>query len=318
MTPNNAKLIPEATYWWQFLPALPERASQEYYALRRIWADHTMNTTKRGRGFYWWGTEDNMTPVLFQNWAVLESPESFAPLLAACGHKVRNLRRVRWAYACEEAITVGSFPGVDGRFLIPDIILHFEDDLGPGLVAFEVKRPKVRPTEKDASKLRAYTRLGSMRAIERKVGCFLVGSTMVNEATALSRNAPVVSWEQMLELQRSAIMRESPTLVPWLERTYALQGIGIAKAPAPSAGNRHASDESRSAIGQMNMPERQKRFLLGAETVEAHLSGAKVLAPMEWLTQEPSREQLSASRPQTTAARRICRWGDGWNPRQEH
>jgi hypothetical protein len=68
----------------------------------------------------------------------------------------------------------------------------------------------------------------------------------------------------------------------------------------------------------MNMPERQKRFLLGAETVEAHLSGAKVLAPMEWLTQEPSREQLSASRSQTTAARRICRWGDGWNPRQEH
>jgi hypothetical protein len=74
MTPNEAKLIPEATYWWQFLPALPERASQEYYTLRRIWADHTMNTTKRGRGFYWWGTEDNMTPVLFQNWAVLESP----------------------------------------------------------------------------------------------------------------------------------------------------------------------------------------------------------------------------------------------------
>jgi len=318
MTPNNAKLIPEATYWWQFLPALPDRDSQEYYALRRIWADHTMNTTKRGRGFYWWGTEDNMTPVLFQNWAVLESPESFAPLLAACGHKVRNLRRVRWAYACEEAIAVGSFPGVEGRFLIPDIILHFEDDLGPGLVAFEVKRPKVRPTEKDASKLRAYTRLGSMRALERKVGCFLVGSTMVKEATVLSRNTPVISWEQMLELQRSAMMREGSTLVPWLERIYALQGIGKAKAPAPSVGNRHASEEARSAIRNLSIPERQKRFLLGAETVEAHLGGAKVSAPIEWLTQELSREQLSLARPQTTSARRICRWGDGWNARQEH
>jgi hypothetical protein len=68
-----------------------------------------------------------MTPVLFQNWAVLESPESFAPLLAACGHKVRNLRLVRWAYAHEEAIAVGSFSGVAGRFLIADIVLYFRN-----------------------------------------------------------------------------------------------------------------------------------------------------------------------------------------------
>lgn len=317
MTPIDARLIPEAAYWWQLLPALPEQASQEYYALRRIWADHTMNTARRGRGFYWWGTEDNMTPVLFQNWAVLESTESFTPLLEACGHKVRNLRQVRWAYACEEAITVGAFPGVDGRFLIPDIVLHFEDDLGPGLVAFEVKRPKIRPTEKDASKLRAYTRLGSTRAIERKVGCFLVGSTMVSEATSFSRNGSVISWEQMLEMQRSPMMREGSTLVPWLERIYALQGIGKAQAPAPLAGKKHASEDSRSAIRNLSIPERQKRFLLGAETVEAHLGGTEVLAPIDWLTQEPSREHLSSSRPQSTAARRICRWSDGWNPRQE-
>lgn len=317
MTPNEAKMIPEATHWWQLLPALPEQGSQEYHALRRIWADHTMNTARRGRGFYWWGTEDNMTPVLFQNWAVLESPESFVPFLEACGHRIKNLRRVRWAYACEEAITVGAHPGVDGRFLIPDIVLYFEDAVGPGMVAFEVKRPGVRPTEKDASKLRAYTRLGSMRAIERKIGCFLVGSTVVPEAALFPRNGPVISWEQMLELQRSAMMREAAALVPWLDRIYALQGIGKACAPPPFAGTKHGSEEARSVIRSLNLPERQKRFLLGAETAEAHLSGTKADAPLDWLTKEPSREQLSLRRQQTTQARRLCRWNDGWNSRQE-
>ncbi len=317
MTPTEAKMVPEAAYWWQLLPALPEQNSQEYYALRRIWADHTMNTARRGRGYYWWGTEDNMTPVLFQNWAILEFLESFVPLLQACGQKVKDLRRVRWAYACEEGIPVGSFPGVDGRFLIPDIILYFEDAAGPGLVAFEVKRPGVRPTEKDASKLSAYTRLGSMRAIERRSGCFLVGSTGVQEATVLSRNGPVISWEQMLELQRSAMMGEAAALVPMLDRIYSLQGIGKASAPPPFAGTKHGSEESRTFIRNLNFPERQKRFLLGAETVEAYLAGTNAGAPLDWLRQEPSRELLSSRRQQTTQARRLCRWNDGWTSRQE-
>ena len=259
-----------------------------------------------------------MTPVLFHNWAVLEDPETFAPLLAACGHRTRGISRVMWAYGCEEAITPGSFPGVDGRFVIPDIVLHFEDAYGPGLVAFEVKRPGVRPVQKDADKLNAYTRLNSMRGIERKTGCFLVGVSMVEEARRLSRNGPVISWDQLQDLQRAAFMHEAPVALPWLERTYALHGFGDAPAPDPVVGNQLGTHDARMAITALNVSDRQKRFLLGSETVEACLCGHTVSPPLDWLAMEPSREQLSIRRFQTTQARRLCRWTTEWNPRQEH
>lgn len=312
----NPKAIPEATYWWQVMPALPEDGSQEYYALKRLWADHTMNTARRGRGFYWWGTEDNMTAVLFQNWAVIEDPEAFAPLLAVCGHRTRGLKKVRWAYACEEQIRVGEFVGVDGRFLIPDIVLRFEDEIGTGLLAFEVKRPGVVPTEKDAAKLRAYTRLNSMRRIERKTGCFLVGSHEAEAARTLSQG-PVVTWEGLLSLQLEAFEREFRAGTAWLQRIYALQGIGAAAVPPTAAGHFQDLEQVQAAIMAVDLTERQRRFLLGAETVEAFLAGRVVSAPFDWLADEPCRLEHSEGRLQSTASRRICRWDADWNPRRE-
>jgi hypothetical protein len=307
----NPKAIPEATYWWQMMPALPEDGSQEYYALKRLWADHTMNTARRGRGFYWWGTEDNMTAVLFQNWAVIEDPEAFAPLLAACGHRTRGLKEVRWAYACEEQIRVGEFVGVDGRFLIPDIVLRFEDEIGTGLVAFEVKRPGVVPTEKDAAKLRAYTRLNSMRGIERKTGCFLVGSREAEAARTLSQG-PVATWEALLSLQLEAFEREFRSGAAWLRRIYALQGISTGATRPPAA-----DDEVCAAIVSTDLTAGQRRFLLGAETVEAFLAGRASSPPLDWLADEPCRLEHSEKRLQSTASRRVCRWDAAWNVRRE-
>lgn len=312
----NTKAIPEATYWWQMMPALPEGGSQEYYALKRLWADHTMNTARRGRGFYWWGTEDNMTAVLFQNWAVVEDPEAFAPLLAACGHRTRGLKEVRWAYACEEQIRVGEFVGVDGRFLIPDIVLRFEDEIGTGLVAFEVKRPGVKPTEKDAAKLRAYTRLNSMRGIQRKTGCFLVGSHEAEGARTLSRG-PVITWEGLLSLQLEAFEREFSFGADGLRRLYALQGIGRPDAPPTAAGHSRDLEQARAAIVAMDLTARQRRFLLGAITVEAFLAGWVTSPPLDWLSGEPCRLTHSEGRLQSTTSRRVCRWDADWSTRRE-
>lgn len=79
-----------------------------------------------------------------------------------------------------------------------------------------------------------------------------------------------------------------------------------------------ATLDARLAIDVLDVPDRQKRFLLGAEAVEACLSGHAVSPPIDWLASEPSREQLSMRRFQTTQARRLCRWGAEWNPHQEH
>ena len=72
----------EADQWWQVMPALPvSPETQHHAALRRIWADHTINTRAKGRGYYHWGTEDHITPALFQIWAIFNNPQALCTLL---------------------------------------------------------------------------------------------------------------------------------------------------------------------------------------------------------------------------------------------
>lgn len=134
---------------------------------------------------------------------------------------------------------------------------------------------------------------------------------------ALSRGGLVLSWTEMQALQLDAFKRQFAAGVRWLRRIYALQGIGEAEAPAPASGLRHASEEARAAILATNLSASHKRFLLGAETVEAFLGGQGVLAPLEWLSKEICREDYSRGRLQSTAARRVCRWSENWSPRWE-
>src|SRR5689334_19786389 len=90
----------EIAIWWHGIPALPaDKYDQSYYALRRVWGDHTIFGA---RSFYRLGSEDHVTPALFQNWTLFPDLSWVAPLVRACGGQAGTVREVRWAYACEE------------------------------------------------------------------------------------------------------------------------------------------------------------------------------------------------------------------------
>jgi hypothetical protein len=193
--------------WWNVVPALPAGPSdQAYYALRRVWGDHTI---AGARSFDRWGSEDNITPALFQNWAMFADPNAIAPLVQAAGGSVGTMTRARWAYACEEMLDASLRTGHARGFVIPDIVLHFEDEQGIGLVAFEVKKPGIATAAADGYKLATYRDLPSMRKIGRRYGCLLVSERVAERsAAAVGGASPVLIWEQLAQMQ-SAVARQS-------------------------------------------------------------------------------------------------------------
>lgn len=315
----------EARLWWQVMPALPTSPdSQHHSALRRIWADHTMNTSAKGRGYYRWGTEDNITPGLFQIWAIFEHPETFRPMLLACGAELKGpLRMVRWAYACEEVIAPGSFSGVSGRFLIPDIVLYFEDDLGPGTISFEVKRPDAKPNEKDAAKLSAYSKLASMRNIPRRSAVFLISEKNTKFAASLPVDAEIVTWEQLLGLMLQAASAEFSGIVRtnityWIARAFARYEIGNTETPANLATGGYGTPCTFSAAEQLNDATPAARaFLRGSEVTEAFWRGEDPAPPAAWMEGSLTRAELSERKLQSTSDRRLCRWSPSWRKEQE-
>ncbi|WP_226629895.1 hypothetical protein [Alloyangia pacifica] len=306
--------IPVATYWWQVTAALPTgRDTREYYVLRRQWADHTTNARKSSRGYNRWGNEDNMTPSLFQIWAVFPDPEAMRGFLSAAGVEVQGkLRSVTWAYSHEEAT------GPAGKKLIADIVIHFVDNEGPGILVLEVKRPGNHPTKADTHKLSGYTNLRSVRKIARRHGAFLVGAKSAARAAALSSIYPVMTWDEMWLLQMVAAEEHlSPVTLPWIDRAYARYGIGEAGAPASVGSGEHGDESAIQAIRLMNLPARELNFLLGSECVEAFLAGHCPPPPLPWLKGAKSMEEMCDRSLQETWVRRIIRWGPDWSPQQE-
>ncbi len=306
----------EAHFWWQVTPALPlSKTSRDYHILRRLWGDHTMNTARGGRGYYHWGTEDNMTPGLFQIWSIF--PEAMRLLIEATGMRViGQIGSIKWAYACEEEVTRGRHPGVTGRFLIPDIVVYFEDDDGPGIVSIEVKRPGIKPVEKDADKLRAYTMLRSMDRFIRRKAIFLLSDDTTEVAKNIAPDLPVVTWENMMSMQLAGVSTLSEQVAkhvgPWISRAYSRYGIGDVPAPLPASPAGYGSADSIAAISSRMQAEQARNFVWGSEIVEAFLSGKDVEPPADWMEGALSREAISEGRFQKTIDRRINRWHPDW------
>lgn len=314
----------EIGVWWHGIAALPARRQDHaYHTLRRIWGDHTL---AGARGFYRLGSEDHVTPAWFQNWALFPGTDWVSALVQEAGVSVGKVKRVRWAYACEEVIDARLRPYHKRDFVIPDIILVYEDEYGLGLVVFEVKRPGNFTRAEDDRKLRTYCDLPSTRRIARRHGCILVSERMSEKSSkACNGNWPVLTWERLRELQISAALGMSlPTdlaehVVNWLSYHFARHGVnftGTEMAPSP-AGVAYGTEDGYQCIEGFPIPDSVKRFLKGSECVEAVWRGEQPAPVMPWLAEEPTAEIIRQRRWQTTEDRRVCRWSLDWTASRE-
>ncbi len=310
--------------WWHAIAALPpSRENHAYHALRRVWGDHTISGP---RSFYKIGTEDNLTPALFQNWAVFPDSMWVAPFLSLLGCDIGHVKRVRWAYACEEELDERRRRYHGRNFVTPDIILHFEDEKGLGLVAFEVKKPGGVPDNKDVVKLESYCNLPSTRRIGRRYGCFLVSETKKDLAQKIGDSTfPVITWEEMGKKQVAAVRELAlPSIIcdllqRWIIREFSRNEIWISEyeAPPDPMGSNYGLEEAYRQIDRMALPDSVRLFLKGSEAVEAVWSNLIPDPPMPWLRTEPNMTIIQAKKWQSTPARRVCRWSFDWDVSQE-
>jgi len=227
-------------HWWSILPALPERTdTPAYRALKRVWADHTMNTitvdadgqgSSRGsRGVYRTDTEDHLTVSLFESWAAMPDASWVPTLLAACGAPSEgDVRRVGWSYAFEEVKGMG----------IADVVVGYEDDGGLAVVVIEAKKPGAAIlADKDLAPDCPYFDLPSIRPLQRKTSCFLVDHADATDVRAKVGGRAVLTWQQLVGLQIGAAIRLA---VPPTVRAFVVgsllhhaAGLGIVPDPLP-------------------------------------------------------------------------------------
>lgn len=312
----------EIKVWWHGIAALPaDRDDHGYHALRRVWGDHTM---AGNRGFYRTGAEDHITASLFQNWAALPDTRWVAAIIRHVGGTVKGeVRRVRWAYECNEFLDAKLQPFHKRNFIIPDIMMLYEDGDGTGLIAFEVKKPGKAVDSSDARKLMSYIDLPSTQGIKRRHGCVLVSDAMVEKSNrACDGNWPILSWEQLMCLQvgetskqklPSAVV-EKTTLA--IRRHFGRYGIG----PELKARSAHYGlREQYNEIEVLSAPDSVRRFLKGSACVEVVWSGGNPLPPLQWLDSEPSAQEIRLRSQriggwQSNEDRMICRWSFDWQP----
>ncbi len=306
------------------MPALPaDRTDHAYFTLRRIWADHTM---AGARGFYRLTSEDHITPRLFQNWVMAPDCNWLERTAARINAAVRDVRNVRWAYACEEFVPGTRRQFHKREFVIADIMLFFEDASGPGVIAFEVKRPGKAMQAEDGVKLGTYVEFARQSGIPRAYGCLLVSSRLVEKSVmACGSLWPALTWEELGAEQLAAAMRikgASRSLeytLCCLSRQYQLCGVELASSPtAPKPlADRYGSTEDYRAIEALGLPAAAERFVKGASCVESVSQGSAPEAPLRWLTAEPTLTAVRQRKWQTTSDRRVRRWDLGWRPSQE-
>jgi hypothetical protein len=191
------------------LPALPPgRESPAYAALRRVFADHTMNTIRvqadgsvasGPRGVYRTETEDHLTVVLFECWSLFPDPGWLPDFLKACGAPLAgDVHHVGWSYAFEQVKGMG----------IADVVVGYRDDAGEAVLVIEAKRPGgANLGDKDLQPRSPYFDLPSIRAIPRQHDCFLVDA---GDEEAVQRQVgarSVTTWQRMGGLQAAAAAR---------------------------------------------------------------------------------------------------------------
>lgn len=308
--------VREIAIWWHGVPALPaDRQEHSYYALRRVWGDHTM---AGARGFYRFGCEDHITATLFHNWTIFPDTSWVAPLVRAAGATVGNVRRVRWAYECNEFLDARLRPFHKRDFIIPDIMMVFEDENGEGLLAFEAKKPDKSTEPADARKVASYIDLPSTRGMARRYGCLLVSERVAEKSLkACGSRWPVLTWERVRELQMQTACNISVPHGPadlvaqWIARHFARYGVGVGTAPPPSDAM-YGTAEGYRILDALNLPHSIARFLKGSECVEAVWSGHNPQPPLPWLTNERSAQWIRQRQPQSNEDRMTCRWSFDW------
>ncbi len=210
--PNSTFLKPpsEMIYrqWWAMLPAIPERKnSPAYRTLKRLWADHTMNTIRKtpdgyasagSRGVYRTTTEDHLTMVLFENWELFPDPSWAGGFLAACGVDVQGeVSGIGWSYGFEEPQPK----------LIADLVVYFIDEGGEGVLVIEAKKPGAATVSvKDAPSTGYYFALPAIQKIARKYACLLLAEADREKVGGILEHPdePILSWEQLAGLQIQA------------------------------------------------------------------------------------------------------------------
>ena len=318
----------EIQVWWHGVAALPaDQQHHAYHTLRRVWGDHTFSAS---RGFYRIGSEEHITSALFQNWALFPDTSWVASLVHAAGGTVGLVTRVRWAYECNERLDARLRPFHGRDFIIPDIMLLYEDEDGPGLLAFEVKKPGKGTEATDARKLTSYIDLPSTRQIARRYGCFLVGEQMAERSRqACNGNYAVLTWERLCELQMKAAREMhlpaaiADRIARWIGHHFAHYGVRseTASAPAP-AGAAYAIEKAYRKIDALDVPDSVRRFLKGSECVEAVRNGRQPDPVFPWLADEPTAERIRERGRQkrgwqTNDDRMVCRWGFNWDQSKE-
>ena len=310
----------ELKVWWHGIAALPDsRHDHAYYALRRVWADHTMAGS---RGFYRPRSEDHLTPALFQNFAVFSDFGWLHEILGIVDGEASRIARVTWAYLCEERLDAKLRPFHKRDFIIPDILVYWEDDQGDGLIGFEVKRPGKAATADDSRKLESYVDLPSTRGIERRYRCLLVCDRQATKSSdATDKRWPVLTWEKVGCIQQTAAYslpcpEEVRTCASqWIARQFMRYEIDLDSAGADASesfGARYGTQNAYGTIENLRAPDSVKRFLRGSECVEAAWQGYEPEPPIEWLKDEPTAEELRRRKWQTTEDRRVRRWHFGW------
>ncbi len=317
-------------FWWTCIPALPTaRDSREDRMLRRVWADHTMNTLRLGadgsvtpnaRSFYVEGNEDHVVPALFQTWAILPAPAAWAPdLLSALGvEAVGEVRTVRWSYLFEQ-------PYDGKKFCIADIVLFWQDDAGASAVVIETKVRGGSLTTKDISGLDRYLSMPSIRSLPRRRVALVVDEADAAKIRAATGDAyPVATWQTIIGLQIQAV-RASAFDGMAAEDVAAVIHVharhhGIEPLPAWSPPELHphlaalGTPESYARLRGLGTPLALEAFLLGSEAAFASRRGIMPTPPYDWLAEDPDALSLflaakaGASTKQSTADRRVAHW----------
>lgn len=292
--------------WWHLVGALPvNRNDHAYYALRRVWADHTMTGA---RGFWNERSEDHLTVVLFQPLACLSDCGWLDDLLMAADRPPVSAREIRFAFAAEETLDARLQPRHGRDFVIADIMLAWRGD-SSGMVAFEVKKPGApMPSAQDVTKLETYQMLPSARDFASRQGIFLVDDRHV---PALKRSGhAALGWSMVHAALLRGLDREtgSPAeiagLAEMLTRLFKRAGVRPRWQETPKGRGGALSD-------------RLNALRIGLELREAALREEYRPAPWPWLAAEPDCDTIRRLKPQSTQERRICRWRFDWQAEME-
>lgn len=170
-------------YWWMLIPMLPSnKICWQYKVLKRIWFDHTMqkvtqdsngSVTFSGRGFNNQKSEDHLTVVLFQNWALFPNNDWCVEFLNYCGAKTfGKVEKIRWSFGFEEYLQDRS------KRPIVDLVIKWKDESGEAILIIEAKRKGVaKLLDKDIPSKSIYLKMPSFAKYNRKTVCLLIDET---------------------------------------------------------------------------------------------------------------------------------------------